>query len=200
MCPVFTYPVEGILYLGAIPHSKQSSTPAYTTTAQTILQALIKLGRWSEAAEFCDRALHVDDKSVKALSRRALVFTKLAGEYPTLTEINHGAAAVATPPSSLRENVKGAGVIAGDTVILDKSIERVPREEDEALTSAAENSGNVNRIRSAFHKRFGGKEGLLALALVDLNAAVDIDHTGEDIRRQRDTLRTDINEAKVFLK
>lgn len=45
----------------------------------------MKLERWTDAVEFCDRAIHVDGHCVKALSRRASALVKLAGDYATPT-------------------------------------------------------------------------------------------------------------------
>ncbi|CAN0262656.1 unnamed protein product, partial [Hapterophycus canaliculatus] len=54
--------------------------PYAVNTLANIAQTLLKLERWLDAVEFCDRALHVDEKCIKALSRRAAAFVKLAGE------------------------------------------------------------------------------------------------------------------------
>ncbi|CAN0384762.1 unnamed protein product, partial [Ectocarpus sp. 8 AP-2014] len=59
----------------------------------------------------------------------------------------------------------------------------------------AETSGRDEE--HAFRVRFGGREGLMALALLDLHAAVEADPDSEDIRRQRDTLSKEIEEEKA---
>ncbi|CAN0534722.1 unnamed protein product, partial [Ectocarpus sp. 12 AP-2014] len=45
--------------------------PYAVNTLANVAQTLIKLERWLDAVEFCDRALHVDGNCVKAFSRRA---------------------------------------------------------------------------------------------------------------------------------
>lgn len=49
----------------------------------------------------------------------------------------------------------------------------------------------------AFHVRYGGREGMVALALVDLDTAVGIDPASGDLRRQRDNLSRQIEEERV---
>lgn len=49
----------------------------------------------------------------------------------------------------------------------------------------------------AFHARYGGRERMVALALVDLDTAVGINPASEDLRRQRDNLSRQIEEERV---
>lgn len=47
-------------------------------------------------------------------------------------------------------------------------------------------------------ERYGGRDVLKELALSDLEKAMKIDPEGEDIRRQRDQLKREIEEEKVM--
>lgn len=49
-----------------------------------------------------------------------------------------------------------------------------------------------------FRERYGGREELMKLALSDLEKAVEVDPEGEDVRRQRDHLKREIEEEKVM--
>lgn len=64
------------------------------------IQTLIKLGRWMDAIEFCDRALHVDPGYVKALSRRATAFLALSAPEPPVLRT------VIAPTSMPKEHLK----------------------------------------------------------------------------------------------
>lgn len=162
------------------------------------VQTLIKLERWLDAVEFCDRALHVDGKCVKAFSRRASAFVRLAVECSGSSEATAAPASAAVDSAEFstvadRTNEGGAAtrgranITAGDDHI-DKALG-----EAEAGATGTAQAGR----KCASHERFGGTEGLMALALLDLDAAVEVDPNGDDIRRQRDALRQEIDEAKV---
>lgn len=181
-------------------------------------QTLIKLERWLDAVEFCDRALHVDGKCVKALSRRASAFVKLAGECPASSSFVGAVDTTAvaakpmptptptptpppTPTSTEIEVVKGG---AGSGCSVDVSSPTVTAEisnESVSATGAAGETGQEEggEKTSVHHvcERYESRNGLMALALLDLEAAVEADPDGEDVRRQRDALSQEIEEEKV---
>lgn len=165
------------------------------------LQTLIKLERWLDAVEFCNRALHVDGKCVKALSRRASAFVKVAGERSASVDDTTGAAATTTTAAAAMRS----STLAGSSI---DEVEVVKGGSSDSIDiSSSTTTENVNETipgttgeeegEHAFHKCFGGREGLRAQALLDLDAAVEVDPDGEDVRRQRDALRQEIEEEKV---
>ena len=176
-----------------------------------MLQTLIKLERWSDALDFCDRALHVDGLCVKALSRRATIFINLAGQclasssHATATATATAAAATcASLPGRIGVEVgesKGdaTGISAGMSSVLNtENREAVGTAGDEGeKTGDNDNDNDDGGADQALYDRFGGREGLLALALVDLETAVGAEPESEDVRRQRDALKTEIDEEKV---
>lgn len=195
-----------------------------------MLQTLIKLERWSDALDFCDRALHVDGTCVKALSRRASAFVNLAGKClaasinatataaaaaaDTVTAAPTAAATAAytvaestrvVSPSTIGIEVgesKGdtTGVSASTSSLLNRaSREAVGVGGGGAETAADDEDDGDGGTDQALYGRFGGRQGLLALALVDLEAAVQADPESEDVRRQRDALKTEIDEEKVIV-
>lgn len=169
-----------------------------------LVQTLIKLERWPDAVEFCDRALHVDEKCVKALSRRASAFVKLAGgcRPASLSADVHTAVVEAAPTTAEAEvvNADGGGT-TGDSV--DVGGLTASENANETISAAdggsargttGQGQGGETRDR---YGHYGGRDGLLALALQDLNAAAEADPGGEDVGRQRDSLRREIEEEKV---
>ncbi len=137
--------------------------------------------------EFCDRALHVDGKCVKAFSRRASAFVRLAVECSVSLEAT-------TALASAADENAGSSTVADSTNDEGKTIQgRADVSADLALEETEAGAGE-SRI---CHERFGGREGLMALALLDLDAAVELVPDGEDVKRQRDALRQEIDEAKV---
>lgn len=159
-------------------------------------QTLIKLERWPDAVEFCDRALHVDGKCVKALSRRASTFVKLAGERnASLVEVNTDAVA-GRPASNEIEVVRGG---SGGSVDVSSPTAANNANKTISETENGERGTDHEGERCAHFEHCGGRGGLMALALLDLNAAVEADPEGEDVRRQRDSLRQEIEEEKVCL-
>lgn len=214
------------------------------TKNSCLLQALIKLERWLDAVEFCNRALHVDGKFVKALSRRASAFVRLAGECSasvhattgastcaaSTTTTNAAAVAAATTRSSRLgdsaddevEMVVEGGNTGDGVEVIDRGgstndvievvkggsgdlidISSSTIKEDVGETIVGTRRGGEGRTageeaeENAFHESFGGRVGLLAQALLDLNTAVEVDPDGEDVRRQRDLLSQEIEEEKV---
>lgn len=188
-----------------------------------LLQTLIKLERWLDAVEFCNRALHVDGKCVKALSRRASAFVKLAGECSASVHATTGAAtcAATTTASGASTTTTGSPRLAhsvsdevevvvkggstndeievvrggtGDSI--DISSSTTTENVDETVAGARGGEGEGEE-KHAFHKSFVVRKELLAQALLDLNAAVDVDPNGGDIRRQRDDLSQEVEEEKV---
>ena len=142
--------------------------------------------------EFCDRALHVDRKCVKALSRRASAFVKLAGECPAPLEgVANTAADVAEAAPTPTEIEVGTG---GS---VDVSSLTAAESANGSASTGAEGIGQQGQTRDRWCERCGGRDGLMALALLDLEAAVEADPAGEDIRRQRDALSQEIQEEKV---
>lgn len=147
--------------------------------------------------EFCDRALHVDDKCVKALSRRASAFVKLSGICSEVEAVTAAAVAASLSTFSSRGSNNETGVVedgargSTSTGVTDDAcdIEKVLATED--------GGGNNDGGEGAFYERFGGRDGLMALGLVDLDTAAEIDPDGEDIKRQRDGLAREIEEEKV---
>lgn len=166
-----------------------------------LLQTLIKLERWLDAVEFCDRALHVDGKCVKAFSRRASAFVKLAEDSTTSGVAAAAAPSSVSPPADAVDSTvtQTEVVIKGGTSVSIDVSDVAPVENEKETVSGkevdAETSGRGEE--HAFRVRFGGREGLMALALLDLQAAVEADPDGEDIRRQRDSLSKEIEEEKV---
>lgn len=57
--------------------------------------------------------------------------------------------------------------------------------------------GDVGEGADDFLARYGGREGVMALALKDLDTAVGIDPTSEDVGRQRENLSRQIEEERV---
>lgn len=169
---------------------------------RVLLQTLIKLERWLDAVEFCDRALHVNGKCVKALSRRASAFVKLA-EDSTTSGVAPAAAAPATvsPRSDAANDTESQAEVVikgGTSVSIDVSDLATTANDKEAVSGTEVDGETSGRGEEhAFRVRFGGREGLMALALLDLHAAVEADPDSEDIRRQRDGLSKEIEEEKV---
>lgn len=162
------------------------------------MQTLIKLERWSDAEEFCDRALHVDDKCVKALSRRATVLLRLAGECT-------GLAGVATCPEAAAPSASWSSALEKETREIENDTSASSATDGmaegcskEVVSRTVNGDGEGDRKTTSPHERFGGREGLMALALRDLNTAVGIDPIDEDVRRQRDAIRKEIEEEKVI--
>lgn len=157
-------------------------------------QTLLKLERWLDAAEFCDRALHVDRKCVKALSRRASAFAKLAGECPASLEgvANTAAdvAGAAPTPTEIEVGTGGLVDVSSPTVAENAKNGSVSADAEGTSQEGEENHAH-------WCERHGGRDGLMALALLDLEAAVEADPDGEDVRRQRDALSQEIEEEKV---
>lgn len=81
--------VISLVLLRLVPPPPQNLVPTVRSLLfpfkRLLRQTLIKLERWTDAVEFCDRALHVDGNCVKALSRRASALVELAGDYVTPT-------------------------------------------------------------------------------------------------------------------
>ncbi|CBN78096.1 conserved unknown protein [Ectocarpus siliculosus] len=175
--------------------------PYAVNTLANVAQTLIKLERWLDVVEFCDRALHVDGTCVKAFSRRASAFVKLA-EDSTTSGVDAAAAPspVSPPADAVDSTVTQTEVLieGGTSVSIDVS-DLAPAENEKETVSGqegdAETSGRGEE--QAFRVRFGGREGLMALALLDLHAAVAADPDSEDIGRQRDSLSKEIEEEKA---
>lgn len=157
-------------------------------------QTLIKLEKWLDAVEFCDRALHVDEKCVKALSRRASAFVKLAAEcLASLVDVNT-TAVEAKPTSTGIECARGG---SGGSVDVNSLTAAENANEAVSVTEGGARGTGQEEGKRAHYERFGGRGGLMALALLDLDAAVKADPDSEDIRRQRDSLSQEIEEEKV---
>lgn len=163
-------------------------------------QTLIKLERWVEAVEFCNRALHINPNSVKALCRRASAFIKLAAESTT------GSVAGNVDPSTttgvtLKEDLTHENNASdGRSGSVDCETEAgtgIELDLDTPATSGEESPGGRNVVNMEFCQRHGGSERLRALALEDLTSAVKIDPVAEDVRHQRDDLGREIEEARV---
>lgn len=164
-----------------------------------IRQTLIKLERWLDAVEFCDRALHVDGKCVKALSRRASAFVKLAGEHPvSLAGVNNTNAIAVKPTTASSTGGCSVGV-ASLTAAGDANANANANKSEKASAGGEGCAGGEGQEEEKIDRceRFGGRDGLMALALLDLDAAVEADPEGEDVRRQRDSLSQEIEEEKV---
>lgn len=166
--------------------------------------------------EFCDRALHVDGKCIKALSRRATAFVKLAGECSSNSFASVNATKATTTATTTTAGVPGchevdrsdgkAGALANDTL--------TTTVETSVLTTTAKDSGTISGSgncrgvikpgggagEDTFDACVGGRKELMALALQDLDTAVEVDADGEDIRRQRDNLKKEIDEEKVLVR
>lgn len=139
--------------------------------------------------EFCDRALHVDRKFVKALSRRASAFVLLARRSCRLKK-----RWIAAANESGERGEEHTLVSFPDACTAEDGGVRV--ENDGGGRASGDEIGG-RKIEDTFCKRYGGKNALLALALADLNTAVAIEAGVEDVRRQRDTLAKEIEEEQV---
>ncbi|CAN0135886.1 unnamed protein product, partial [Scytosiphon promiscuus] len=187
--------------------------PYAVNTLANIAQTMLKLERWLDAVEFCDRALHVDGKCVKALSRRAAAFVKLAGKYSSNSFVSVNASATtrtaaATATGSPRYHLVGRPDGHPAALINDESYSGGDRKALATTgTGGKRESGAGNRIdrrepgefmgEDVLHASYGGREGLMASALHDLDAAVNVDVDNGDIRRQRDNLKKEIDEEKA---
>ncbi|CAN0064567.1 unnamed protein product, partial [Ectocarpus sp. 4 AP-2014] len=175
--------------------------PYAVNTLANVAQTLIKLERWLDAVEFCDRALHVDGKCVKAFSRRASAFVKLAEDSTTSGVAAAAAPATISPPSDAVDGTvtQTEVVIKGCTsVSIDVSDLPLVEDETEAVSGTEGDGESSGRGEEhVFRVRFGGREGLMAIALLDLHAAVEADPDSEDIRRQRDSLSKEIEEEQA---
>ena len=183
-----------------------------------MMQTLIKLERWSDALDFCDRALHIDGTCVKALSRRASTFVQLAAQAQCLTASlgatpAAAAAVTATEITATATSVSSPGSIG--VAVGEVKLDNASGVSTEMCSTTSGKTKGVVGVTGgggehngddgggegglqALYNRFGGREGLLALALADLDRAVETDPESEDVRRQRDALRTEINEEKVI--
>eukprot|EP00752_Nemacystus_decipiens_P002264 g2145.t1 len=170
--------------------------PYAVNTLANVAQTFIKLERWPDAVEFCDRALHVDGKCVKARSRRASAFVKLAGECPTPLDriVNTEATAVAAAAAPIPIEVE---VEVGSGGSVDVSSPTAAENANGSVSPGGDGGEPERDDRARLRKRYGGRDGLMALALLDLEAAVEADPDGEDVRRQRDALRQEIEEEKA---
>lgn len=63
--------------------------------------------------------------------------------------------------------------------------------------ASADGDTSFEQEVAALRRQYGGREGLMSLALADLEKAVEIDSEGEDVQRQRDCLRKEIDEESV---
>ena len=168
-------------------------------------QTLIKLERWVDAVEFCDRALHIDGECVKALSRRASAFVNLAGELaPPEGHASPSAGIPLVPGPSCGDGTIFSVVIDGTRVSNKAGSAELNGHIYESTRPPTPQKrgdwGDDGIEEYMFHDLSGGREGLMALALADLNKAVDVDREGvEDLQRQRQTLTRKIKEELVRL-
>lgn len=152
----------------------------------------------------------MDGKCVKALSRRAASFVKLAGKYScnsvaSVKATTMTTAAAATAAGMPRRHKVGRSTSENGALVKDDSTTAVVATivEDNGTVPGLGDGSNcrqtgVDAGEDAFQARFGGRKGILALALHDLDAAVNIDADCEDIRRQRDNLKKEIEEEEVL--
>lgn len=161
------------------------------------MQTLLKLERWVDAIEFCDRALQVDSSCVKAMSRRASAFVELAGKLPPFREESYsdtGSSSVSSHQSRSNGKISQVSNQTGDN---DPRENHDGCDEGEIGNSKDERRDHVS-VEYEFHDLRGGRAGLLALALEDLDKAVEVDRgVSEDLQQQRDDLRKQIEEETV---
>lgn len=136
---------------------------------------------------------------MKALSRRASAFVNLAGDY--LAPNGVAPCTVAPRPSSFPSSET-------NYTVADNGGRDDPGKKDSITTNENTDNGETETVgqgekciesEEIFHDLSGDREGLMALALEDLDRAVGIDPKGEDVRRQRDSLSREMEEEKVCI-
>lgn len=120
---------------------------------------------------------------------------RLAEESAKVALDGHGE----TPPTNGADDASNAGQSSGVSADYEITAGTEADLDTEAFGPGGDR-GVLERdaTTEAFYERYGGVD-LKALALEDLERAVDVDPAQDEVRRQRDGLRREIEEARVSL-
>lgn len=131
------------------------------------------------------------------MSRRASAFVELAEKLPPFRDGAHSDAGSSSLSSHQSRGNKNISQVSNQTSDNDLWENHDGCDEGEIDNSKDERRGNIS-LEYEFHDLRGGRAGLLALALEDLDKAAEVDRgVSEDLRSQRDNLKKQIEEETV---